>query len=397
MNSTSIIPLLALILVALGVARLVDRLRPRPSDFGRVHTIDGLRGWLAYFVFIHHASVWFFYLRVDRWDVPPSRLYTHLGESSVALFFMITGFLFSGKLLRAKSSGLDWLHLFVSRIMRLTPLYLVSVGLMLMIVTWMTNGQWNVNPMRAIRAAFEWLLFSIPGSPAVNGLSNTFSIMAGVTWSLRYEWLFYLFLPMLALAFGAPMERRWIAVSIAGCTLMLHFWKPELIRLVPFISGAGAAVLSLSPAFNRFAAHRAVSVAVVALVTIAVLAFPTVYQPEPILLLTIAFSLVANGNDLFGLLRARASLLIGDLSYGVYLVHGIILYILFEIVLGRPLATSLSVAAHWSLIILASPLILGFAYLAFHWIERPCMNATASALHMVSSYERKNRSYGGRS
>jgi peptidoglycan/LPS O-acetylase OafA/YrhL len=60
----------------------------------RYASLDGLRGYCAFFVFLHHASIWYSYLHTNSWAAPPSHFYNHLGQSGVAIFFMITGFLF---------------------------------------------------------------------------------------------------------------------------------------------------------------------------------------------------------------------------------------------------------------------------------------------------------------
>ena len=93
MPVTSIVPALLVIAAALATIAFCGRLVAPPERSDRYASIDGLRGYLALFVFLHHACVWYFFLQVGRWEVPPSSLYTHFGQSSVALFFMITGFL----------------------------------------------------------------------------------------------------------------------------------------------------------------------------------------------------------------------------------------------------------------------------------------------------------------
>jgi len=74
---------------------------PSPRG-GRISTLDGLRGFLALGVFFHHAAVYHEYLSDGRWQVPPSRFYTLVGQSSVAMFFMITGFLFWSRIIQQK-------------------------------------------------------------------------------------------------------------------------------------------------------------------------------------------------------------------------------------------------------------------------------------------------------
>lgn len=77
---------------------------------GRNDSIDGLRGYLAFFVFLHHSLVWYFYIKTGSWNVLDSHFYNHLGQTSVVFFFMITGFLFYAKLLNKDKilTGLDY-------------------------------------------------------------------------------------------------------------------------------------------------------------------------------------------------------------------------------------------------------------------------------------------------
>ena len=54
--------------------------------------IDGVRGYLGFFVFLHHAYIWNHYLKHHVWENPKSNFFNHLGQTSVALFFIITSF-----------------------------------------------------------------------------------------------------------------------------------------------------------------------------------------------------------------------------------------------------------------------------------------------------------------
>src|ERR1035437_7940025 len=71
---------------------------------GRYECIDGLRGFLALGVFIHHSSVWGEFFLTDSWQncFLKSNIYPQFGEAGVSFFFMITSFLFVSKLLSAK-------------------------------------------------------------------------------------------------------------------------------------------------------------------------------------------------------------------------------------------------------------------------------------------------------
>lgn len=100
----------AALALALGTAALLVRWQGVPARGGRFVAIDGLRGFLAFFVFLHHGSIWYGQLHEQRWVAPASPLYRHLGDSSVALFFMITAFLFTTKVIDSDRRPIDWVH-----------------------------------------------------------------------------------------------------------------------------------------------------------------------------------------------------------------------------------------------------------------------------------------------
>ena len=80
-------------------------------------------------VMIAHASAWRLYAMTGEWTVPPSRpAHRTSRQSSVALFFMITAFLFGSKLLESGERPVDWLRLYVSRALRVMPLYFSFVA-----------------------------------------------------------------------------------------------------------------------------------------------------------------------------------------------------------------------------------------------------------------------------
>ena len=115
MSPVSLLPILPIILVALATMKLTgSALGIRPAE-GRFASIDGLRGYMAFFVFLHHSCIWYFATHGYGWRPPPSNVYSQFGSTSVAVFFMITSFLFFSRLLQARGGVLDWLKLYVSR------------------------------------------------------------------------------------------------------------------------------------------------------------------------------------------------------------------------------------------------------------------------------------------
>ncbi|MBK1839641.1 acyltransferase family protein [Azospirillum sp. YIM B02556] len=125
-------------------------LRPQAGSDGRYAAIDGMRGLLAYAVFIHHGVITWQYLHSGLWALPPSRLYTHLGQSSVALFFMVTAFLFWDKLLKA-GPGMDWREFVSSRFYRVYPVYAVAVVLTVVLTLAATGFELRTGPLDLLR------------------------------------------------------------------------------------------------------------------------------------------------------------------------------------------------------------------------------------------------------
>jgi len=65
--------------------KLVDDARAAAGM--RTETLDGLRGFLALSVFVHHFVITHRYLQSGIWDYPPSAFYTLLGQVGFGGFF----------------------------------------------------------------------------------------------------------------------------------------------------------------------------------------------------------------------------------------------------------------------------------------------------------------------
>ena len=347
-----------------------------PPDQGRFASIDGLRGYLAFFVFLHHSSIWYFYLRTGTWHVPPSNLYTHFGQSSVALFFMITGFLFFSKLIDGKTKPIDWGNLFVSRFMRLVPLYFFVMFLLFFIVALLSNGSLNEPFPNLIKGAIHWLGFTILDAPNLNGI-DTNTIVAGVTWSLPYEWFFYFSLPVLALTVRVVAPLPYMILGLI-CIACLFMWLPQTHNLLSFLGGIFSSILVRADVFREFSKHNFSGFLALGFIVTAVMVFPTTYELAPLILLSLAFSLIAGGNSLFGVLTNPISRTLGEMAYGIYLLHGIVLFIAFTFLIGRNDAKDFSTIAHWSLVVALTPLLILSSFITFRFIERPAMQRAST-------------------
>lgn len=376
LGPVSPLPAVAALLLAFATAALLQRRVGAPPAPGRFASIDGLRGYLALGVFLHHGCIWYFYQHSGEWKLPPSRLYTHLGHSSVALFFMITGFLFFSKLIAARQRPLDWLQLVVSRVLRLVPLYLFVMLLLFTTVAVLSGGELHEPARTVTKQALRWLGFTMYGNPPINQIEVTKIVVAGVTWSLPYEWFFYGVLPLLALTVGVLPRWPYLLLGLVSVTALLN-WPAQPVYLWAFAGGIAAAVGSRSARLCRWAASHLASVLILACLAAAVTLFPLGTDYGALALMTLAFVLIACGNSLFGLLLHPVSRLLGESAYSIYLLHGFLLFSLFHFVLGadQP-GAALPAAVHWGWVLALAPVLVLVSHASYRFIEAPAMRAT---------------------
>ena len=356
---------LLLVIVATPLFSALDA----PAGAERVTTLDGLRGFLALAVVFHHGAIYHVYLETGAWQLPPSRFYALAGPMGVALFFMITGYLFWGRLVRG-GGVLDWRGLYVGRVFRLGPLYLLAVGIMFAVIFASTGLVLNVSVWDLARQIGSWLILGVIKGPKLNGFEHTEQILAGVTWTLRYEWLFYFSLPLLAWLLRKGYRHLTLALLLVAVpALVLLFIPPNRDVYATVLFGLGMLAASLQQAGlavrlpDRFA-----SVLVLGLLG-AVMFFDTAYQTAPMLLMGAAFCLIANGCTVFGLLTLRPAYRLGAISYGIYLLQGLALAAFFRPDAMRAYGLS-SPWAHWSLVAASLLLLLVGSALAHVLLER---------------------------
>lgn len=380
-----------LVLLPLAMALLTTKLFTKFS--GKVPPlvqyipIDGLRGYLAFCVFLHHASLWYFYLHTNVWGEPPSRMYVHFGGTSVSLFFMITGFLFFQKLINNNKKPVDWVHLFVSRILRLSPVYLVAMLLGFIIV--LALSQWKITdrPLAFLHEVFNWSAFTIVGKPPINHTTHMDFITAGVTWTLIYEWLFYLSLPIIGLIFFRIRVN--VIILLLSILLVLVIYKYNLLKPVNFYSfsaGLMAAFLIRSKTFVVIIPQKIFSVIILLCLIATIYFFETPYDIFPLTLIATAFIIIAGGNSLFGLLSNKVSRMMGQISYPMYLLHPILLFVTFRFILGFNNTVQQPVYAYWLIVSVCASALVFICFAAHYFVELPCMKATAKVAAAIKRF-----------
>ena len=365
------------ILCALAAGYVARMGFPMPKDSRHVGCINGLRGYLALSVLVHHFSIWILVSRTTGgWAPPPSPILANFGSSSVALFFMVTGFVFYPRVLDGWRN-VAWKTLYTARLFRIVPLTVVCV-LVVVIIILARQGMQARGPL--LKPLSFWL--TTIAEPDLLGYQYSKRINANVLWSLRCEWIFYFgLLPVCVLASSAA--RKYVS-SLSICLFilgaLLAFREvypgtgfPQFAPLFP-IGMLGYEIQS-RPKWREVLSSRHASYA-----SLSVLALSLCLQPHStvqLLGLSTFFFCVACGNDYFGVLRRPGSLVLGESSFSIYMIHAIILSIVFtEGQLGAADFATGWLPVWLPLIALLVSLVSQASYLI---IERPAIGAGKAA------------------
>lgn len=364
-----------IVLVIVASARLFQQADVPPSGHRhRQSNLDGLRGFLAMAVFFQHAAIYHQFLLNGAWIDPP-QFYFVLGQIGVSLFFMITGYLFWGKLVDENGRP-EWLRLYVGRVFRIGPVFYFAVAVLLVIVFASTGLHMRVSPSTLLVEIGRWLPIGINGGGGdVNGYAGTSMLLFGVTWTLSSEWKFYASLPLWAVI---ARRRRWHLPALSCLALFCIVYsvvRPEVtvaapsIRCFLFVAGAVCATLERR-GLLLLLPRAAMSALTLAILAIILSGNSTAYDTLPALGLALCFFLIISGADIFGLLASRPARRMGDVSYSIYLLQGLVTTLVFRIPAMRHFALQSSLT-HWIAMCGCAVMLLLTSMLTYRFIERP--------------------------
>lgn len=336
----------------------------------RFETIDSLRGFLAISVFIHHSNIWYKYLHTGNWEAPESNIFNQLGQTGVALFFMISSFLFINKLINFKGESFNWKSFFLKRIFRLVPLHIFITLTIIIIVFIESNWTLNTGYMLLTKSIIKWFGFGTVGLPLINGFSASI-INAGVLWSLKYEWLLYFSLPIISIIILKSKPKIFIlVVSLFFIIITFHYNNYYFEHLLSFLGGAIAPIISkLSKKELNYNNQWFTLFLLISIISIFQFHSSNSYLCK--FFITISFTLIALGNDLFGLLKNTTFKLLGEISYSTYLLHGIIIFVTINYIYGLEETILLSKIEYCLFIFIISPIVIFLSFLTFKFIEKP--------------------------
>ena len=361
----AVVFVLSLTLVTWLLNQLPQRMIVGFDATQRHSPLDGIRGILALSVFTHHFFKNYFFQTTGRWQSPNIDFFTNLGSVPVSLFFLITGYLFFGKL---KQPRMDWQYLYRSRLQRIVPLYLF-LGICIVAIYFtqqhppLARSEWQQWTLR-------WLSFNN------QSLKDFYAwpLVAGAAWTLLYEWGFYFSLPLLFLLAHPKQLNHWqnIAMLMISLPVLYYVFTHTIIKLYGLFLLAFFAVW-LEDFFKNLLAKFPTLISIaLCLLTLFILFKTSAYSYGQMLLCGLLFCFIANGFTYFEVLYQQGLKVLGELSYSLYLTHGLVMYVSFNLLNLHDFSQSMT-AYVWTY-----PLVLVFvvmfAVIGYNYIEKPLMH-----------------------
>jgi exopolysaccharide production protein ExoZ len=287
-------------------------------------------------------------------------------QAGVDLFFVISGFIMWVTTFR---SDIGPKAFFGKRLRRIVPLYWLFSAIAVLTAT--------VAPQLGKSTGTEHAIASFLFLPAVNPVTHKAEPLLAPGWTLNHEMLFYLIFA-LALTLSSR-RRRLLAVIGLNVTLAVVGWLTHGPLLVSFYTNP----IILEFVFgvivgwiytNGYSTSRRVSGVMVTVSALTMVFFAAAWGQTVILrvilwgipaaLIVLGLALAENAKPVA---ERRSWKFLGDASYSIYIVHGVMLAALFSIVnhLHAPDIVMIPVGA---------PIALVGGLIVYRYIERPMTN-----------------------
>jgi peptidoglycan/LPS O-acetylase OafA/YrhL len=345
--------------------------------------LESMRGILALAVVIHHAVIFYFRLYYNLGDIsgPNAIFYQQLGTAPVTMFFFTTGFLFWTKLIGEPKPPPG--KFMMARLRRLGPAYLGAAVFMFFLVAVFSDFRLHDRPLYVVHDALRIL---IADRANLNGLAVA-AWLWPITWTLKFEFLFYLTVPFL----GWFARNLWrTLLFIAACNL-LYLWLDHIDPVQWHFPGyyeirALMRFFSYTFCIGFIAAHlvkikQVRDLAQTPWAALLALAFglgTLIFLPSRLnwmqsLLLALPFLAVAAGCSFWGILRSRTLLFLGQISYSVYLVHFLVYCAILMPLHNKVGSNFQQPLVYWSIVLLVAPLIILVSTFWNYSLELPFM------------------------
>lgn len=289
----------------------------------RNKSIDGLRFFLSIFVVFHHMIYSYNWLHGYGWSKGDYYFNKKLGRFAVALFFILSAHLMTRRNLTKPS---DIIKLYINRIFRIIPMAYVSSFLCL--ITAVIFGK-NIDYGSLIEKLFYWFDGGVTEyKPDINSFSPASHVNAGVMWTLSWEWFLYFSLPIIYIA-RDKINGLLVSQFIALIAIFYISQNQYYVACYILCFSLG---MTVSDIFHKIKIDNTISSIIILLCIIAV--FMSDDDPVSINNIIMEFIIlyhVCIGGDIFGILKLKGAVRLGEVSYSMYVLHGIFLFYINKI------------------------------------------------------------------
>lgn len=352
---------------------LCNKLISIDQSSSRNAKVDGFRGILASMVALFHYSATYNIEKTGNWLPYDIHILKNMGSVAVSIFFMISGYLFYSVVSR---KYVCWKSFYLSRLLRIYPLYITIISIIAITAYSIGDG-----------TSFEYLIryFEFRWGPLF-GYDGAYIINSGVQWTLLYEVFFYAALP----AIWSLKQRTatiWLIVSIVFACAAHYLYKAGEINLnlfLLFIMG-GICRFVVSKKKRIISSFIMLFPALLSLLVAYLYADP--YSYIQMTFLFFFFSLILASGNKVKVLSNKYSLVMGDVSYGIYMIHGVVIFLIF-----RSGIINTKVMSAWVYFSLFPLVMIAVTFLASYsliYIERPSMKLAVNISKKIKMFGAK--------
>lgn len=353
--------MIAMVMFSSPVFRFLDD----DTQLKRSNSLDGMRFILASFVIFHHMDCFYSFYTTGKW-APISYFLFAAGKYSVALFFMTTAYLFWGKI-RIKDS-IDWISLYKGRVLRIIPLAMFSSMVAIILLFIFTKPFPIENtPVSNILSWFDGSIWD--SKPPVTTMQKPTIALAGVTWTLKWEWMFYFTLPALFFFNKRPFE---ITIILFAFSIYI---MPSITKDAYLWSFFFAGMLCREIKEKIELTKINTEFLLISSIILIIAVNPTLFRVPGTIFLAFIFFSIISGGSLWGLLKTKAAIRLGTISYSLYLTQGLILFPAYNLYIdNNKLALDTS---YFIFINICFVFICIFSSVTYHYIEIPFMKRSS--------------------
>lgn len=338
----------------------------------KINALEGLRGLMACWVVLGHLSL------TVGWNLP----LIDRNTLPVDVFILLSGFVIALLIDRKRESYGPYI---TRRAFRIFPLYLVVLAVSALLLpvqldAWQSipfDTDANTKRLELARIADQnFTAHLLTHIPLLQGIIPskllTFApwTLVGQAWSVSLEWQFYLIAPLLAWVFKTPGRAVPGTLAMLALSIASRWLSPAFIGSHIWHFGLGMAthafVAASAPQQRRFQG------ALMALFSGLLLFKYGAWQLVPLAIWLLALGCILSPLGIFNvpnrLLGSAPAVRLGELSYSIYLVHMVPLFVgaflLNQLNLNKITYSSL-------LAVFVTILTYGISVLAHKFIEKP--------------------------